>query len=385
MEFSLPQRTIEYREQLRSLLAGPTATSLLEKALSRSDGMDGDIRDLYRHLAEHGLLAPAWPVEHGGRGGDFTETVVLLEEFLRHHIPHSLYHISIEIVGRLLINVGSAEQKSTLLKKMARGELFACILLTEPETGSDLASLQTRAVRSADCWRLRGTKRYNLKTAYADLAMCAARSDDTGSKYEGISLFLVPMHGPGVRVTPIPSISDEQFHDVRLSDVEVPADAVIGPEGAGWSLITGMFTAERTGVDYYARGQAWLEQAAATLRAGTAPVPDAVVAGLARQWARVDASRLLASRALHRLQDGRPEIAEASLAKWHASESAAGVARWALDGLGTAMVTRAPGPAPYLPLEAAYREAAGLTISGGSSEVLLELVARTRFQPAEEA
>ena len=114
-------------------------------------------------------------------------------------------------------------------------------------------------------------------------------------------------------------------------------------------------------------------------------MPGAVAAGLARQWARVDASRLLASRALGRLQDGRPEITEASLAKWHASESAAAVARWALDGLGTAMVTRAPGFAPYLPLEAAYREAAGLTISGGSSEVLLELVARTRLQPAEEA
>ncbi|MBB2910391.1 alkylation response protein AidB-like acyl-CoA dehydrogenase [Streptosporangium becharense] len=377
MDFTIPERTGRFRSELAELFGKRSVRDLLARVAAREDGMDGDVREVFRVLGAAGALAPAWPAEYGGRGGDFTETIALLEELVRYRIPSSLYYISVQIIGSLILQSGTHEQKKTILPRLASGELSACILFTEPDNGSDLAGITTRARREGSEWVIDGHKKYNLKTAYADLALCAARIDDAASRYEGITLFLLPMSTPGITVKPIPSMADEQFHDVRLDGVRVTDDAVFGDPGAGWSLITRLFSAERSGLDYYARGLNWMRLSAESLACDGA-AGDAEAAGLARRWARLDASRLLASRVMQRLQDDEPDIIQASLSKWHCSESAQRVAWWALETLGLPMVTTFPADADRA-LEAAYREAAGLTISGGASEVLLEVVAGARL------
>ncbi|KOX23571.1 MULTISPECIES: acyl-CoA dehydrogenase family protein [unclassified Streptomyces] len=381
MDFSILRTTDEFRRELREVLYSPAVDDLVNAVATRADGMDGDARELYRHLGKHGVLAPAWPSEYGGRDGDFTETLVLMEELVQRGVPQSLYFISVQIVGSLILQSGTEEQKRTLLPRLASGDLAACILFTEPDNGSDLAGVVTRAERNdrTGAWTVSGRKKFNLKTAYADVALIAARTDDSVSPYEGISLFLAPLSSPGVTVRPLPSLADEQFHDVSLDGVRVGDDALLGAPGEGWSLITGMFSAERSGVDYYARGLHWLRLAEEQLTAGGRRAGEDEASGLARHWARLDAGRLLSGRALQRLQEREPDIAEASLAKWHNSDTAQQIAWWSLERLGLPVAAGGPQASSTEVLEAAYREAAGMTISGGASEVLLEIVAGARL------
>jgi alkylation response protein AidB-like acyl-CoA dehydrogenase len=373
MDFATPADTERFARKLDDVLGSPRTRELIEEVRRRSDGMDGDVRPLYRRLGEAGVLAPSWPAAFGGRDADFTATLVLLEKMIEHGIPQSLYYISVQIVGSLILEAGTDAQRHALLPRLASGELAACILFTEPDHGSDLASVTTRAVRDGDGWIIDGRKTFNLKSGYADLAMCAVRTGDGESRYEDLTLFLVPLDAPGVAVRPLPSLADEQFHDIRFDEVRVGADAVFGEPGAGWSLITRMFAAERNGLDYYVRARHWLNLAASRLLAGAPGEADLV--GLARMRARLDASRMLTCRSLQNLQEGDADIAQASLAKWHCSETSQAVSYWSLESLGLPLL----GPEGDPVLEAAFREAPGMTISGGASEVLLDIVTGARL------
>lgn len=371
MDFDVPPETVEFAAEVDEVLRAPQTARLLRDVRERHDGMDGDVRELYRHLGGAGILAPSWPVEYGGRNADFTATVALLEKLVAYGIPQNLYCISVQNVGSLILAAGSERQRRTLLPAMAATDVTACILFTEPEHGSDLAGITTTAVRDGTGWVINGRKTYNLKSAYADLALCAVRTDPQGSRYEGISLFLVPLDAPGVVVRPLPSLADEQFHDIWFTDVHVDEDALFGRVGAGWSLITQMFAAERTGLDYYARGKHWLDVAAERLTRDGPPT-GLVGADLARHRTRIAASKLLSCQVMQHLQEGDADIAESSFAKWHCSETAQRIAWWASDTLGLELLE--PGPdAGDRVLEAAFREAPGMTISGGASEVMLDI------------
>lgn len=382
MDFDVPHTTVCFEQEISELFSSAETRQLLRQFRRRTDGMDGDIRPLYRHLGTAGVLAPTWPSAYGGRDADFTATMVLLEQMVRYGIPQNLYYISVQIVGSLILAAGTEEQKRKLLPPLARAELQICILFTEREHGSDLASVTTSAVRDRDGdlagWILNGRKTFNLKTEYADLALLAVRTGEADNRYEALSLFLVPMDAPGVTVRTIPGLADEQFHDVTFRDVRLPREALFGNEGGGWGLITRMFAAERSGIDYYARARFWLELVEERLTRGGRRPTDAELAALAGHRARLAASRMLACRALQRLQDDEPEIADASMAKWHCSETAQAIAWWALDVLGSDLLTSSLRSNDEL-LEAAYREAPGMTISGGASEVMLDIVSGARL------
>nr|ABY83172.1 Azi34 [Streptomyces sahachiroi] len=373
----MPPQSVDFANEVEEILTAPETERLLRELATRQDGMDGDPRALYRHLGDAGILAPSWPVEYGGRGADFTATVALLEKLVAHRIPQNLYCISVQNVGSLILAAGSEQQRRTLLPALASTELTSCILFTEPGNGSDLAGITTTAVRDGTGWVLNGRKTYNLKSAYADIALIAVRTDPQSSQYEGLTLFLVPLDAPGVVIRPIPSLADEQFHDIWFTDVRVDESALFGQVGEGWSLITQMFAAERTGLDYYARGRHWLDLVAQRVDRNGARQSDAVRTELARHEARITASKLLSCQVMQNLQDGSPDIAESSFAKWHCSESAQRIAWWALDTLGQDLLEPGPDPGDRT-LEAAFREAPGMTISGGASEVMLDILSSAR-------
>ena len=363
MDFNVTKSVADFRITVREVLQTEEVTAALHCALVRADGADGDVRPLYRILGRAGILATTWPGTWGGRDADFVESMVLIEELTRAGVPISLHYITVYIVGSLLLQCGTPAQRRDHLPPIARGERHMCILFTEPETGSDLGSVRTAARRDGEDWVVTGRKLYNLKTSYADYALTLVRTDDQPSRYQGLSLVLIPLAAPGVRVRRIPTTTGEHFHDVELDDVRIGTDAVLGTAGDGWSLVSTLFSAERNGLDYYARGLHWL-QAARDLICRLPPDQAALhAAGMARMWARLDASRLLSLRALQRLSHGRADVASASLAKWHCSESAQRIAWWASETLDASDV-----------LANAYLEAGSLTIAGGASEVLLETV-----------
>jgi alkylation response protein AidB-like acyl-CoA dehydrogenase len=303
---------------------------------------------------------------------------VLAEEMQRYGIPQALQFITIQIVGAFVLAVGTESQKRRLLPPMARGEQFACVLFTEPEVGSDLAALTTTATPSDDGWLVNGCKMFNSKSSYTDVGLCAVRTDAAVSRYEGLSLLLVPMRAPGVRIRMIPSLTREAFHVVELENVRVSNDALVGAPGQGWWLVSTLLANERSGLDYYARGMQWLASAREELQRTPADADTSTLEGLGRHWARLEAGRWLALRVLQRLAEGHPDVTQASQAKWYCSEVAQQAGWWVvetLDPLATVWDERTV----TANLHQACREAPSLTISGGTSEVLLETVAGARL------
>lgn len=356
MRFTDSPDAAAFRSSVRKVLRSDEITGTL--AASRESGAEPDPRPLYRILGRHGLLAAAWPPEHGGRGQPPAYAGIVLEELIRHGVPDTVYVISIQAVAGLLMAAGSARQQADLLPAMARGELLASILYTEPEAGSDLTGMQTSAVRAdGGGYHLSGTKTWSLNTRFADVALCAAITS-TGED-RAISLFLVDLESDGITVEVIPSIAEQAFHLVRLTGVFVPAASRVGPEGEGRVLMMATLSLERSGLDAAIRAERWCE------RIASHPCPQAAVTGLeaerlASYTARARAARLLAWKALANPADA----VLSAKSKWYSSELAAEIARWAIQ-------VQPPGERFA---DDAYREAAGLTLAGGTSEVMLLLV-----------
>jgi alkylation response protein AidB-like acyl-CoA dehydrogenase len=361
-----------FRAEVRDVLAKPSVRDALD-AVRPGGGREPDVRPLYRELGRHGLLAVSWPAEYGGRGASHADAAAVIEELVRGGVPDMLHVLSVQIVGLFLLQAGSAEQKARHLPVMAAGERFATVLYTEPEVGSDLAALTTSAVRDGDGYRLRGVKVYGLKSGMSDLALCAARTGPGATKYDNISLFLVDLHADGVRRSTIASIADEQFDRIELDDVRVGADALLGGEGEGWSLLTRCLAIERTGLDYSLKAERWYAAVLAGLDDGAARGD--LLAQVGRYGAAVRQGQLLAWDVIRGLDRGALDPAAAAIAKYHTSETAQEVAVWAADAHGHGYAMHGLDDAPVAVLEAAYREAPGLTLSAGTSQIMLELVA----------
>jgi alkylation response protein AidB-like acyl-CoA dehydrogenase len=370
----------DLRAEVRQVLGTPAVRAAL--AAVRAGGPEPDVRPLYRELAARGLLAVGWPVEYGGRGLGHAQAAAVAEELVRGGVPDMLHVLSIQIVGLFLLQAGSAEQKARLLPELAAARRFATVLYTEPEVGSDLAALRTTAVRDQDGYLVSGTKVYGLKSGQSDLALCAVRTAPGATKYDGISLMLVDLRAPGVHRSTISSIADERFDHVHLDSVRVsPADLLSG-EGEGWSLLTRCLAIERTGLDYSLKAERWYTAAVAGLDPATADA--ALVADVGRHGAAVAAGRLLAWDAIGRLDTDRLDPAVAAMAKYHTSETAQEVATWAALVHGAGYGLHRLDPTAAAVLEAGFREAPGLTISAGTSEIMLEMVASSALDQAPD-
>lgn len=384
MDFGEAGREAELRTEARAALAEPEVRGELER-LRESGEREPDVRPLYRMLGRRGLLAVSWPREYGGRGAAHTEAAAVIEELVHGGVPDMMHVLSIQIVGLFLLQAGSAEQKAAHLPALAAGERFATVLYTEPEVGSDLAALRTRAVPDGDGHLLSGTKTYGLKSAMSDLALCAARTGAGASKYDGISLFLIDLSAEGVTRSHIDGIADDRFDRVVLDGARAGAGALLGAEGEGWALLTRCLANERTGLDYSLKAARWYEAALSGL--GAEDTDGALLEEVGRLGAAVDAGRLMAWEVISRLDRGEADPIAAAMAKYHTSETAQEVAVWAATvhgpGYGADRDALPPGR-PDL-LEAAYREAPGLTLSAGTSQIMLELVAGSAFEPTAES
>lgn len=371
MRFGFTEEQQRFRAEVRQLLQSPTVRAAVA-ATTLADGLEPEQRPLYRVLGELGLLAVHWPVEFGGAGRPLTDAAIVAEELVRAGVPDTLHVNTIQIVGQFLLMAGSTEQKQRHLPALARGERFASVLYTEPDAGSDLGALRTVAEPDGDGYRITGTKVFNLKTRFVDLGLCAARTTLDSTKYQGISLFLVDLRAPGVTVTMIPSVSDEQFHRVDLDAVQVSGADLLGPRDQGWPLLNEALAIERTGLDYHLKAERWLEAALETLADRDR---DGYLEQIGRWDGALTADHALAWEVLTGLAADQVDPVAAAVAKYHSSELAQSIALWAAH-LPSAEQRANRAPSAML-LDSAYREAPGLTLSAGTSEVMLQIVAAT--------
>jgi alkylation response protein AidB-like acyl-CoA dehydrogenase len=373
MRFGFTEEQQRFRADVRQRLRSADVRAAVADA-TPADSVEPDMRPLYRLLGGLGLLAVHWPVEFGGAGRPLTDAAIVTEELVRAGVPDTLHVNTIQIVGQFLLMAGSAAQKARHLPALARGERFASVLYTEPDAGSDLGALRTLAEPDGDGYRITGTKVFSLKTRFVDLGLCAALTTPEAGKYQGISLFLVDMGTPGVTVTVIPGVSDEQFHRVDLDSVPVSGEDLIGPRDQGWPLLNEALAIERTGLDYYLKAERWLDAALSALvdREPNA-THDAHLEQIGRWDGALAADHCLAWEVLTGLAGGRVDPVSAAVAKYHSSELAQGIAAWAADIPDARQ--RGNRVEAAVTLDSAYREAPGLTLSAGTSEVMLQIIA----------
>ena len=338
-------------------------------------------------LRDGGLLAPHWPKEWGG-GFSVPEQVVIAEELARGDVPrNALFHVAVFNVAPALIQSGTPEQRDRFLRGMWDGEVW-CQGFSEPNAGSDLASLTTRAVRDGDRYVVSGQKVWTSWANDADWCMLLARTDPDASKHRGISCLIVDMHAPGVEVRPIKQIwGPADFNEVFFDDVVVPVDHRIGAENEGWRVAQGTLSAERAVVILEATERlrchgidaAVAEAATWRLESGAAAIDDSRVRELlAARYAEVHVLRHLLNGMIDGILRGEDVGGTSSVIKVLYSELLLGLMREVTDLQGVAGQVDAPVLA-CSGWETGfwmndYLHAFGWLIGGGTNEIQRDLI-----------
>ncbi len=300
-----------------------------------------------RQLYEGGWSAVAWPVEYGGQGANLIEWLIFEEEYYRAGAPGRVNQNGIFLLGPTIIQLGTEEQKARILPAMASGEEIWCQGWSEPDAGSDLAAIRSRAVRHGDHYVLDGQKTWCSRGAFADWMFGLFRTDPSAERHRGLTFILVPMRAEGVAVRPIAQLDgDTGFAEVFLDSVRVPAANVVGEEDRGWAVAMATAGFER-GLSL--RSPARYSETAGRLvelygRVGGAAEP-ALRDEVVRVWMDAEAYRLHTYWTVSRLIDGGTIGAEASLNKLWWSEMDLRLHETALRILGPAgeLLADAPG------------------------------------------
>jgi alkylation response protein AidB-like acyl-CoA dehydrogenase len=262
-----------------------------------------------------GLIGMIWPERYGGHARAPLERYVVLEELLAAGAPVGAHWIADRQTGPLLLRHGTEEQKLKLLPAMARGELYACIGMSEPGAGSDLASVRTRAERTKDGWRVNGQKLWTSGAHHAHVMLALLRSEAGSERQAGLSQFLIDMDTPGITVRPvIDLVGNHDFNEVFFDDVFVGDDALVGMEGQGWAQVTAELALERSGPERYLSSQALLAAVIDAARAAGVDNP-ALNAAVGRLVAELWTLRQMSMATAAMLADGADPVVEAAIVK----------------------------------------------------------------------
>ncbi len=296
----------------------------------------------HRTLYEAGYLGVGWPKEYGGQEARPMEQAIVGEELARANAPASLNGLGIGIVAPTLIHHGTEHQKRDHVSKILTAEELWCQLYSEPNSGSDLASLQCRADRDGDEFVINGQKIWTSGAINADWGILLARTDRSAPKHQGISCIMIDMHQPGVEVRPLKQISgSSEFCEVFFTNVRVNADNLVGEMNAGWRIAQTTLSYERGGnvlsrvVRLQEMYERMIEVCRSLKRNGKPAIEDSNVRQkLGEIYAEVEVLRYSALRLLSRLEKGQRPGPEASISKLHYSELDKHVQELFLDILG---------------------------------------------------
>ncbi len=367
---ALPASTEELRTRIRSFLAAEIAAGSFvprcDTWLSQHDP------EFSRKLGEAGFLGLPWPVEYGGHGRTALDRFVVVEELLAHGAPIAAHWVTDRQSGPSILKHGSEQLKRELIPAAARGEVFFSIGMSEPDSGSDLASIRSTATRTEGGWLLNGTKVWTSgahRNHYFIVLVRTTPQAESGGKHHGMSQFVMDLRAPGVEIRPIRLLSGHHhFNEVVMTDVFVPDHCMLGTEGNGWNQVIGELAYERSGPERYLSTFPLLQ----ALVDAIGPNPSAEAAGrLGMLCARLAALRRLCIAVAVSLDQGRLPVTEAALVKDLGTQLEREIGETARD-----LVPPGDQPAFDQLVADAVLSAPGFTLRGGTNEILRGIVAR---------
>jgi alkylation response protein AidB-like acyl-CoA dehydrogenase len=393
------------RQQLREYFAG-LMTPELRHGLTETGGDYGDgqaYRSVVRQLGRDGWLALAWPAEYGGRDGSMLDQLIFTDEAATAGVP--VPFLTINTVGPTIMRFGTAEQKARYLPRIAAGEIHFSIGYSEPEAGTDLAALRTRAVRvkgdgeaDEDSYVINGQKMWTSLIQYADYVWLACRTDPDAPRHRGLSILIVPTGAAGFSWTPVRTVAGPTTSATYYSDVRVPVSALVGEENEGWPLITNQLNHERVALTSSAPIRSALRDvcdwaAAIKLASGQRVIDQEwVQLNLARVHAKAEFLKLVNWRIAAEADAGPGDggagpmaqggghglgPAAASATKVFGTEFATEAYRLLMEVLGANAHVREGSAGAVLSgrIERMHRAALILTFGGGTNEVQRDIIA----------
>ena len=380
MEFRFTQEQESFRREIRDFLK-----EALDVARDASDGEPEEAHvseEFSRSLAAKGWIGLSWPKEYGGQALGHIERFIYTEEMTYHQAPMGFHNIAERQMGPSIIVSGNDYQRQTYLPGIARAEISMCIGYSEPNAGSDLAGVETTAVRDGDDFVINGQKMYTSGAHRTDYIWLATRTDPDAPKHKGISVFLTPLNAPGVDVQPLWTMADSRLNQVFFDNVRVNAREMVGEENRGWYVVAGNLDFERSGVERVTANQLLFEEvtryARETRRNGRAIMDDPVVANrMAETATEFAVGRMLAFRVAWLASKGESPNYEASVSKVYGSELSQRTAQVGLQVLGLyGQVAESPTWAKLRGhVLKHYHLAVSDTIRAGSSEVQRNIIA----------
>jgi alkylation response protein AidB-like acyl-CoA dehydrogenase len=365
VDFSYPPEVEQFRKELRAWLAANLTEEVV--AAGRRRGRDPDTFEMLRAwdaaVADAGWGAVSWPQEYGGRGATVLEQLAYAEETIHARAPVPLNVIGMNNIAPAIMQYGSDAQKRELLPRMVRADDIWCQGMSEPEAGSDLASLRTRAVLDGDEYVVNGQKIWTSLGHRADWCQLYVRTDPDAPKHKGISCLIVDMALPGIEARPLVTLNgDADFAEVFFNDVRVPADALLGPLNGGWQVATTTLSHERAGAArLYAQLEVQLHDLVADLAEANLLEDTATLQRLGEVAVRIKYLEVLCQRSISATLHGGDALGSASLAKTVWAEVGQELATLAFDVLGPL-----GGHRRWLDRRLTSRS---LTIAGGTTQI----------------
>lgn len=393
MDLNFTPNEEAFRAEVRAFFASDLPPDVARKSKAGQRLTKAEVERWQAILSARGWLAPLWPVEYGGAGWSVVERFIYEEEAALAHAPSPIA-FGLNMLAPVLIKYGSDAQKAHWLSRMLRGEDWWCQGFSEPGAGSDLANIQTTAVRDGEDYVINGQKTWTTLAQHANMMFVLARTERSTKRQDGISFFLVDLMAPGVEVRPIITLDgDHEINEVFFTDVRTPVANLVGEEGKGWTYAKYLLTYERTsmaGIGESAAAMAWLKEISTReMKRGLPLIEDPLFAArLARSEIDLANLRTTAMRVVASVARGEAPGPESSMLKVRGTElrqEISAMARRALGPYAQPFLSEAledganeepigpPGAASVTPT---YLNLRKLTIFGGSNEIQRNIISK---------
>jgi len=324
LEFRFTEEEEEFRREVRQFLQGePETIEKVRREEASGEGWGPATWEFLRKAGARGYLTPSWPKKYGGLDASHMKRYIAAEEMA--YAASRVATSGVGIAGPVILRFGTEKQKETFLPQISRGEIEFSLGYTEPQAGSDLASLEMRAVRDGEYYVIDGQKMFNTACHYSQFHWLAARTDPSARKHRGISLFIVNMNSPGITVRPLTGLGKLRTNEVFYDGVKVPKERLVGEENHGWEYLTAALAFERTWIagETIYDFERLLDYIRNTKRDGRLIADDPVVRqNIAQLAVEIEVARLLALRVACMINKDAIPSYETAMAKLYGTETA---------------------------------------------------------------